>query len=95
MLGSSLLISALFTISHAANLVEVLTKHGATKLVDLAVKAGLADTLTGEQRTCSEYFVQLLFDPEASYTFFDVQIFPYFSIYSMRFNKNSFLFMNF
>ena len=48
MLGSSLLISALFTLSHAANLVEVLTKHGATKLVDLAVKAGLADTLTGE-----------------------------------------------
>merc|ERR1712137_162791 len=48
MLGSSLLISALFTLSHAANLVEVLTKHGATKLVDLAVKAGLADTLTGD-----------------------------------------------
>lgn len=48
MLGSSLLISALFTLSHAANLVEVLTQHGATKLVDLAVKAGLADTLTGD-----------------------------------------------
>ena len=48
MLGSSLLISSLIAISHAANLVEVLTKHGATKLVDLAVKAGLADTLTGE-----------------------------------------------
>ena len=48
MLGSSLLISALFALSHAANLVEVLTKHGATKLVDLAVKAGLADTLTGD-----------------------------------------------
>ena len=48
MLGSSLLISSLIAISHAANLVEVLTQHGATKLVDLAVKAGLADTLTGE-----------------------------------------------
>ena len=47
MLGSSLLLSALVTFSHAANLVEVLTQHGATKLVDLAVKAGLADTLTG------------------------------------------------
>ena len=52
MLGpSSLLLSVLVTFSHAANLVEVLTQHGATKLVDLAVKAGLADTLTGEHRT--------------------------------------------
>jgi len=48
MLASSLLLLALVTFSHAANLVEVLTKHGATKLVDLAVKAGLADTLTGD-----------------------------------------------
>lgn len=48
MLASSLLLLALVTFSHAANLVEVLSKHGATKLVDLAVKAGLADTLTGE-----------------------------------------------
>merc|ERR1712147_568135 len=49
MLGpSSILLSALVTFSHAANLVEVLTQHGATKLVDLAVKAGLADTLTGD-----------------------------------------------
>jgi len=32
----------------SANIVEVLQKHGATTLVDLAVKAGLADTLTGE-----------------------------------------------
>ena len=47
MLGPSLLLSALVTLSQAANLVEVLTQHGATKLVDLAVKAGLADTLTG------------------------------------------------
>merc|ERR1712178_487053 len=31
----------------SANIVEVLQKHGATTLVDLAVKAGLADTLTG------------------------------------------------
>ena len=53
MLGSSLLISALVAISHAANLVEVLTQHGATKLVDLAVKAGLADTLTGEHHALS------------------------------------------
>merc|ERR1711971_128840 len=48
MLASSLLLLALVTFSHAANLVEVLSKHGATKLVDLAVKAGLADTLTGD-----------------------------------------------
>jgi len=48
MLGPSFLLSALVTFSHAANLVEVLTQHGATKLVDLAVKAGLADTLTGD-----------------------------------------------
>ena len=47
MLGASLLLSALVSLSQAANLVEVLTQHGATKLVDLAVKAGLADTLTG------------------------------------------------
>ena len=46
MLGASLLLAILAS-SHAANLVEVLTKHGATKLVDLAVEAGLADTLTG------------------------------------------------
>ena len=32
----------------AANLVEVLQANGATTLVDLAVKAGLADTLTGD-----------------------------------------------
>merc|ERR1711893_343283 len=48
MLGSSLLISALIALSHAANIVEVLQNHGATTLVDLAVKAGLADTLTGD-----------------------------------------------
>lgn len=48
MLGPSLLLSALVAFSHAANLVEVLTQHGATKLVDMAVKAGLADTLTGD-----------------------------------------------
>ena len=32
----------------AANLVEVLQANGATTLVDLAVKAGLADTLSGD-----------------------------------------------
>jgi len=41
---SSLLISS----SWSANIVEILQKHQATTLVDLAVKAGLADTLTGE-----------------------------------------------
>ena len=41
---SSLLISS----SWSANIVEILQKHQATTLVDLAVKAGLADTLTGD-----------------------------------------------
>merc|ERR1711915_271187 len=43
----SVLILTLYTV-RAANIVEVLQKHGATKLVDLAVKAGLAETLTGD-----------------------------------------------
>merc|ERR1712177_12112 len=43
----SVLILTLYT-AQAANIVEVLQKHGATKLIDLAVKAGLADTLTGD-----------------------------------------------
>ena len=43
----SVLILTLYTV-RAANIVEVLQKHGATKLVDLAVKAGLAETLTGK-----------------------------------------------
>ena len=36
-----------FSFVQSANIVEVLQNHGATTLVDLAVKAGLADTLTG------------------------------------------------
>merc|ERR1719322_1091273 len=43
----SVIILTLYT-AQAANIVEVLQKHGATKLIDLAVKAGLADTLTGD-----------------------------------------------
>ena len=31
----------------AGNIVEELTRNGASTLIDLAVKAGLADTLTG------------------------------------------------
>ena len=45
----SVLILTLYT-AQAANIVEVLQKHGATKLIDLAVKAGLADTLTGKNK---------------------------------------------
>ena len=32
----------------AGNIVEELTRNGASTLIDLAVKAGLADTLTGK-----------------------------------------------
>ena len=42
----SLLILTVSTV-HSANIVEVLQQKGATTLVDLAVKAGLGETLTG------------------------------------------------
>jgi len=43
----SLLILTVSTV-HSANIVEVLQQKGATTLVDLAVKAGLGETLTGD-----------------------------------------------
>jgi len=43
----SLLILTISTVQ-SANIVEILQQSGATTLVDLAVKAGLADTLTGD-----------------------------------------------
>ena len=36
----------------AGNIVEELTRNGASTLIDLAVKAGLADTLTGKGFFC-------------------------------------------
>ena len=48
MLTEVFISSLLISLSWSANLVEVLQKHKATTLVDLAVKAGLADTLTGK-----------------------------------------------
>ena len=48
MLTEVFISSLLICSSWSANLVEVLQKHKATTLVDLAVKAGLADTLTGK-----------------------------------------------
>jgi len=48
MLTEVFISSLLISLSWSANLVEVLQKHKATTLVDLAVKAGLADTLTGD-----------------------------------------------
>ena len=41
-------LQSLILSASAANLVEVLQANGATTLVDLAVKAGLADTLSGD-----------------------------------------------
>jgi len=48
MLHAACILSLLISSSLTANIVEVLQKHKATTLVDLAVKAGLADTLIGD-----------------------------------------------
>ena len=47
MLHAACILSLLISSCLTANIVEVLQKHKATTLVDLAVKAGLADTLIG------------------------------------------------
>merc|ERR1711963_1111002 len=48
MLHAACILSLLISSCLTANIVEVLQKHKATTLVDLAVKAGLADTLIGD-----------------------------------------------
>merc|ERR1712011_1471 len=48
MLHAECILSLLISSCLTANIVEVLQKHKATTLVDLAVKAGLADTLIGD-----------------------------------------------
>merc|ERR1712012_229286 len=48
MLHAACILSLLISSCLTGNIVEVLQKHKATTLVDLAVKAGLADTLIGD-----------------------------------------------
>ena len=55
----------------AGNIVEELTSNGASTLIDLAVKAGLADTLTGIFRNfCWSYFCKIQILGDGPFTVF-------------------------